>query len=44
MSTRGAGEREPVARDCSASLKPAALHACLQPNRRVSVDVTGESR
>jgi OOP family OmpA-OmpF porin len=38
------GERQPVTSDCSAALKPAALHECLQPDRRVVLDVSGETR
>jgi OOP family OmpA-OmpF porin len=44
VTARGVGEREPVTTDCRATLKPAALHACLQPDRRVVLDVSGESR
>ena len=44
VGVRGVGEAEPVTTDCSAKLKPAALQACLQPDRRVVLDVTGETR
>jgi OOP family OmpA-OmpF porin len=43
ISTTGVGESAPVTTvdTCSASLAGAALRACLQPDRRVEVDVTG---
>ena len=41
MSVASAGEREPVTTNCVGSRATAALKACLQPDRRVVVDVTG---
>lgn len=42
VSTAGLGETAPSqAGDCKASLPVAQLRACLQPDRRVDVDVTG---
>ena len=37
---QGLGEKEPVS-NCPATLAPAALIQCLQPDRRVTVEVTG---
>jgi OmpA-OmpF porin, OOP family len=37
----GKGEREPVTKDCSNKLPRPALIACLQPDRRVTIEVTG---
>jgi len=37
----GLGRREPVTTGCSAKLTRADLIACLQPDRRVTVEVTG---
>jgi OmpA-OmpF porin, OOP family len=37
----GKGEREPVTTDCGEKLPRAQLIACLQPDRRVSIEVTG---
>jgi OOP family OmpA-OmpF porin len=44
MNVQGMGEREPVTTDCQATLRPRALQACLQPDRRVVLDVSGETR
>lgn len=44
VNIRGLGAIEPVTRDCSAKLKPKVLQECLQPDRRVVLDVTGETR
>jgi OOP family OmpA-OmpF porin len=42
VSTAGLGETAPSqAGDCKASLPMAELRACLQPDRRVDVEVTG---
>jgi OmpA-OmpF porin, OOP family len=37
----GKGEREPVSKQCSDKLPRAQLIACLQPDRRVTIEVTG---
>ncbi|MFM7330149.1 MAG: hypothetical protein ACKO1L_00540 [Brachymonas sp.] len=37
----GKGEREPVTQNCSNKLPRAQLIACLQPDRRVTIEVTG---
>jgi OmpA-OmpF porin, OOP family len=37
----GKGEREPVTKQCSDKLPRAQLIACLQPDRRVTIEVTG---
>lgn len=42
MQVRGEGSRRPVVA-CPGSAAKAALVACLQPNRRVEVEVAGES-
>lgn len=39
--TQGKGKREPVTTQCSDKLAKAQLIACLQPDRRVSIEVTG---
>lgn len=42
VSTAGLGETAPTqAGECKASLPTAELRACLQPDRRVDIDVTG---
>lgn len=41
FEVQGVGKREPVTTDCNAQLARAALIACLQPDRRVIVEVTG---
>lgn len=41
MQARGEGSRRPVVA-CDARMKRAALVACLQPNRRVEIEVAGE--
>ncbi len=38
----GKGEREPVSTQCSDKQPRAALIACLQPDRRVTIEVTGQ--
>jgi outer membrane protein OmpA-like peptidoglycan-associated protein len=37
----GKGKREPVTTDCSDKLPRVQLIACLQPDRRVTIEVTG---
>jgi OmpA-OmpF porin, OOP family len=39
--TKGRGKREPVTTQCNDKLPRAQLIACLQPDRRVSIEVTG---
>lgn len=41
MTAKGMGEQVPVSRDCSDSLPREALIQCLQPDRRVTVEVNG---
>jgi OmpA-OmpF porin, OOP family len=40
----GKGENEPVTRNCSDKLPRQQLIACLQPDRRVTIEVTGVAR
>ncbi|UOO83286.1 OmpA family protein [Uruburuella testudinis] len=40
MSAQGMGEAQPV-QECSSDLGRTALIACLQPNRRVEIEVDG---
>lgn len=44
VGVRGVGEAEPVTQDCRDRLPAKALRECLQPDRRVAIDVTGETR
>lgn len=41
ISSEGVGESQPIA-DCKGDKATAALIACLQPNRRVAIEVTAE--
>lgn len=41
MSAQGMGERRPVA-ECGGKMARSALIACLEPNRRVDIEVSGE--
>lgn len=41
MQVKAMGEREPVTTGCKEEARTAALIACLQPDRRVSVDIHG---
>ncbi len=41
FEVQGVGKREPVATGCSSKLARSALIACLQPDRRVTIEVTG---
>ena len=43
-SAKGAGKREPVSRDCSDRLGRDALVQCLQPDRRVTIEITAVPR
>ena len=43
MEVRSMGEREPVTRDCQGLQRSARLVACLQPDRRVVVDILGQA-
>lgn len=44
MEVRSMGEREPVTRDCQGLQRSARLVACLQPDRRVVVDILGQAQ
>lgn len=44
MTVRSMGEREPVTRDCQGTRRTPALVACLQPDRRVVVDIEGKTQ
>lgn len=44
LIARGVGEREPITTGCSDKLPRAALIQCLQPDRRVTIEITGSSR
>jgi len=44
VSTASAGEHEPVTNGCFDVKQREALHACLQPDRRVTVEITGLSK
>jgi outer membrane protein OmpA-like peptidoglycan-associated protein len=41
VTARGVGKRDPVTKDCSARLSREQLIQCLQPDRRVTIEVTG---
>lgn len=41
ISVASAGESQPVTTDCTGNRATAQLKACLQPDRRVTVDITG---
>jgi len=43
MEVRAMGEREPVTRDCQGTERTPRLVACLQPDRRVVVDIIGQA-
>lgn len=43
MDTQGRGSAEPVTRDCKGSRTTPSLVACLQPDRRVAVELLGQS-
>lgn len=42
ITSEGRGEREPVSQGCSDKMKRSALIACLQPDRRVVIQLIGE--
>ncbi|WP_390344460.1 OmpA family protein [Variovorax boronicumulans] len=42
IRTAGMGKRQPVVSDCEGSRSTPALLQCLQPNRRVELDIAGE--
>lgn len=44
MAVRSMGEREPVTRDCQGTDRTPGLIACLQPDRRVVVDILGQAK
>ena len=44
MEVRSMGEREPVTRDCQGLQRSPRLVACLQPDRRVVVDILGQAQ
>ena len=41
---QGKGKRDPVSKDCSASSSREQQIVCLQPDRRVTIEVTGVAR
>ena len=41
---QGKGKRDPVSKDCSANASREQQIACLQPDRRVTIEVTGMAR
>ncbi|MET3463243.1 OmpA family protein [Variovorax atrisoli] len=43
MEVRSMGEREPVTSDCVGTQRTPLLIACLQPDRRVVVDIIGQA-
>ncbi len=44
LIARGVGEREPITKGCSDKLARAELIQCLQPDRRVTIEITGSAR
>ena len=44
MQVRSMGEREPVTTGCKGTARSPALVACLQPDRRVVVDILGQAQ
>lgn len=42
IRTAGMGKRQPVVSDCEGTQRTPALLQCLQPNRRVELDIAGE--
>lgn len=43
VTAQGRGKREPVTQGCGSSLAHLALVRCLQPDRRVAIEVTGSA-
>ncbi|RYG07106.1 MAG: hypothetical protein EON92_18970, partial [Burkholderiales bacterium] len=43
LMAQGKGEREPVTQGCSSGLSRPALVRCLQPDRRVAIEVSGSA-
>ena len=43
LTAQGKGKREPVTQGCGGVLAPAALVRCLQPDRRVTIEITGSA-
>jgi len=44
MQVRSMGDREPVTTGCKGNARSPALVACLQPDRRVVVDILGQAQ
>lgn len=44
LIAKGAGEREPITKGCSDRLPRAQLIQCLQPDRRVTIEITGSAK
>lgn len=44
LTARGIGEREPITKGCSDKLPRAELIQCLQPDRRVTIEITGNAK
>jgi OOP family OmpA-OmpF porin len=44
LIAKGIGEREPITKGCSDKLPRAELIQCLQPDRRVTIEITGNAK
>ncbi len=44
LIAKGVGEREPITKGCSDKLSRAELIQCLQPDRRVTIEITGTAK
>ncbi|MBC7437785.1 MAG: OmpA family protein [Bdellovibrionales bacterium] len=44
LIAKGMGEREPITKGCSNKLPRAELIQCLQPDRRVTIEITGNAK
>jgi OOP family OmpA-OmpF porin len=44
LIAKGVGEREPITKGCSDRLPRAELIQCLQPDRRVTIEITGSAK